>query len=562
MSFFNKMNKVLTPEDRKYLMFLLAFTLVIAIMETVGISIVMPFFSLANDLSQIKSNPYSSYIYDYLSFNSEKGFVITFGLVILLFYIVRLLLNSLYVYLTMKFIYSRYEIITSRLFKTYLRLPYGDLIKHNKSSLVKVIVNEAANITEIYWFSLILLSELLVFFLVYSILMYVNYQITLAISLIIATVSVIVKLYISRNIKSSGIKREKYQKIFYEVLNKNFNNIKMIKLESRDEYLSEFKFASDKYSHAKTLNGTLQQLPRYVFEYVGYSLVVMLIIYILSMEVTNALPMVSVFILGLYRLLPSVTRIFLSYNTILFQYKSLDIISHDLNLKVESCGNDELKFDNNIELRNISFKYNDRLSLLDDFSLEICKNDSIAFIGPSGSGKSTLVDIIMGLHKINKGKILIDGRELTDCNLQSWRDYFGYIPQDVYLFEGNVAQNVAFSSSYDSEKVIDVLRKANIWNFLKDKEGLETIVGEGGVMLSGGQKQRIAIARALYKDPDILVLDEATSALDDETEAKIMDEIYEIAKDKTLIIIAHRLSTIRKCNKVYRLDCGRIKDVS
>jgi ABC-type multidrug transport system fused ATPase/permease subunit len=150
---------------------------------------------------------------------------------------------------------------------------------------------------------------------------------------------------------------------------------------------------------------------------------------------------------------------------------------------------------------------------------------------------------------------------LSSKNLSSWRGHFGYIPQSVYLFDGTVGENVAFGHEIDEQKAIESLKQANIWEFLKAKDGLNTKVGESGVMLSGGQKQRIAIARALYRNPDILVLDEATSALDDETEAKIMDEIYEVAKDKTLIIIAHRLSTIRRCEKVYKIENGEIKNV-
>lgn len=137
----------------------------------------------------------------------------------------------------------------------------------------------------------------------------------------------------------------------------------------------------------------------------------------------------------------------------------------------------------------------------------------------------------------------------------------GYIPQSVYLFEGSVEDNVVFGREYDKEKVIDTLKKANVYDFLKDKDGIKTKVGEGGVMLSGGQKQRIAIARALYGDPEILVLDEATSALDNATESKIMDEIYKVSYNKTLLIIAHRLSTINKCNKVYNLENGEMKSV-
>ncbi len=167
-----------------------------------------------------------------------------------------------------------------------------------------------------------------------------------------------------------------------------------------------------------------------------------------------------------------------------------------------------------------------------------------------------MVDIIIGLYKPKDGKIFTDDTLINDLNIKSWRSKVGYIPQSVYLFDGTVGENVAFGVDYDAKKVDEVLKKVKIYDFLKTKEGQATLVGEGGVMLSGGQKQRIAIARALYTDPEILVLDEATSALDDATEKEIMDEIYSISDDKTLIIIAHRLSTIDRCEKIYRLENG------
>ena len=144
-------------------------------------------------------------------------------------------------------------------------------------------------------------------------------------------------------------------------------------------------------------------------------------------------------------------------------------------------------------------------------------------------------------------------------NLKSWRKKIGYIPQSVYLFDGTVAENVAFGSEIDRERVKSVLEKANILEFLEThQKGIDTRVGEGGIKLSGGQKQRIAIARALYDDPEILVLDEATSALDNETEAKVMDEIYAVSGEKTLIVVAHRLSTLNRCQKIYRVENGEI----
>jgi ABC-type multidrug transport system fused ATPase/permease subunit len=198
---------------------------------------------------------------------------------------------------------------------------------------------------------------------------------------------------------------------------------------------------------------------------------------------------------------------------------------------------------------------------LENISLTIHKGDKIAFIGESGSGKSTLIDLIIGLYRPKSGTISVDGTRLDESNIKAWRSKIGYIPQSIYLFDGTVAQNVAFGKAIDDVQIKESLRQANILEFLENHhQGIHTAVGEGGIKLSGGQRQRIAIARALYGSPEILVLDEATSALDTDTEAKIMEEIYKISENKTLIVIAHRLSTIDGCQKVYLLSKGKITE--
>ena len=248
-----------------------------------------------------------------------------------------------------------------------------------------------------------------------------------------------------------------------------------------------------------------------------------------------------------------------SYNQIKFNKHSLDIVHSDIFYEVEDIGDEEIEFKREIKLEDISFAYIENKYILKDINLTIKKGEKVAFVGESGSGKSTLVDIIIGLYRPNSGKIYIDNRELNLSNIKSWRKKIGYIPQSIYLFDGTVAQNVAMGGEIDKEKMIRVLKQANIWDFLKEHhQGLDTFVGEGGVKLSGGQKQRVAIARALYFEPEVLVLDEATSALDSETESKIMEEIYRVSQDKTLIIIAHRLSTLQGCDKIYRLENGKI----
>ena len=172
-------------------------------------------------------------------------------------------------------------------------------------------------------------------------------------------------------------------------------------------------------------------------------------------------------------------------------------------------------------------------------------------MGESGSGKSTLIDLIIGVHPPNSGVIKIDSTQLSSRNINSWRKRIGYIPQNIYLFDGTIEENISFGNQIDEVKIIDVLKKVNLYDYLKLKDGLKTKVGEGGVLLSGGQKQRIGICRALYNDPQILVLDEATNSLDSLTENNILKEIRELTVDKTLIIISHNVNALKYCSKAY-----------
>ncbi|EAI0534520.1 ABC transporter ATP-binding protein, partial [Campylobacter jejuni] len=227
----------------------------------------------------------------------------------------------------------------------------------------------------------------------------------------------------------------------------------------------------------------------------------------------------------------------------------------------ENLGEEKLSFNQELKIYNLSFGYEGKKYLFKNLNLNIKKGEKIAFIGESGCGKSTLVDLIIGLLKPKEGQILLDKQELNASNAKNYRQKIGYIPQNIYLFNDSIAKNITFGDAVDEEKLSKVIKQANLEHFIKNlPQGVQTKVGDGGSNLSGGQKQRIAIARALYLEPEILVLDEATSALDTQSEAKIMDEIYKISKDKTMIIIAHRLSTITQCDKVYRLEHGKLKE--
>jgi ABC-type multidrug transport system fused ATPase/permease subunit len=364
---------------------------------------------------------------------------------------------------------------------------------------------------------------------------------------------------VSKQIKSAGIQREKTQLLFFKTIQNVLGNFKLIKLSSNTKpILDAFNDASYSFTRASIRNDTLFHTPRLFLEALGFNLIIIIIIllvYKYQTDISHFLPMIAMFVVALYRLMPSANRIMSGYNIIMFNARALSIIHNDLMYDSETLSNESISLNHTIQLKHVSFEYIDNKPILKDISLTIKKGESIAFVGESGSGKSTLVDIIIGLYRPKEGSILIDDLELNDTNIKSWRSKIGYIPQSIYLFDGTVAENITLGLHSHEEKIRNVLKQANILNFLETHhDGIYTTVGDGGVKLSGGQRQRIAIARALYRDPEVLVLDEATSALDTDTEIVIMDEVYSICSNKTLIIIAHRLSTIEKCTSIYRLE--------
>ncbi|MCX6060741.1 MAG: ABC transporter ATP-binding protein [Campylobacterales bacterium] len=561
--FFSKLFSILTRHDKKFLIILIFISIGISLIEMVGVTAILPFINIASNFSAIHSNHYLDLTYKFFNFYSDINFVIATGIILLVFYFLRSLLNLGYFYLLAKFSKGRYHLIAYRLFENYLGMSYRSFIDKNSADLSKAIINEAQNMTTLISGLLLMLSEIFVVIFIYSIMLYINWKITLLISTILAVNAFFLIITVSRAIKKAGVSREEHQKKFFEIIQSSLGNFKLMKLTSNTTpILEKFNQASAGYAQAHIRNETLTHFPRLFLEALGFGIVIFMIIYLIhkyQSDISGALALISMFVLGLYRLMPSANRILSGYNQILFYKSSLDIIHNDLMYDTESLQDSPITFEYSIKLDHLYFQYNENKPILEDLSLTIHKGDKIAFIGESGSGKSTLIDLIIGLYRPKNGTISVDATRLDESNIKAWRSKIGYIPQSIYLFDGTVAQNVAFGKPINDIQIKESLRQANILEFLETHhEGIVTLVGEGGIKLSGGQRQRIAIARALYGNPEILVLDEATSALDTAIEAKIMEEIYKISEDKTLIVIAHRLSTIKGCGKIYKILGNKI----
>ena len=563
MKYFQKLRLLLNKKTKSRLLWLATFSIFLSIVEVAGISSIMPFIDISTNFQTIQNNTYYQWLFIFFSFESEVNFVIVFGLVLFGFYIFRGGVNLLYSYMMANFTEKLYKQTTKRLFKTYLAMPYHIFTSKNSSYLTKTIVTEAALMSVVVRDVLIMLSEIFIVLFLYLLMLITSWKITLVFTIVLLIKMLFLTKKVSKKIKVVGEARAKSQAEFYELINRVIGNFEHVKLQDKDrleDLSNNFSVKINEYGDSNATYNFLRDFPRIFIETGGFSLIILLLItlvYLNQSNVAYALPTLSLFVLALYRLLPSANRIIHGYNTLMYYHKSIDIIDEELKTPQENMANKSVEFTKSVELKNIGFSYQEN-SVLEDVSLIINKGDKVAFIGESGSGKSTLVNLIIGLHEPDKGSIQIDGIIVNESNLQNWRSQIGYISQQVYLFDGTIADNVCFGRSLNRELLNKVLKQANIFSFLQTKRGVETLVGEGGIQLSGGQKQRVAIARALYGQPEILVLDEATSSLDDETEASIMNEIYKISQDKTLIIIAHRLSTIEGCNKVYKIKDGSI----
>jgi len=563
MNYFQKLRLLLNKQNQANLLLLVLFSILISIVEAVGVSAVMPFIDIATNFNEIQSNNYYRYFFELLSFEKEIDFIVFFGVVLIGFYLVRGGLNWVYTYSMARFSQNLYTQTTKRLFKTYLSMPYRDFVEKNSSYLTKTIVTEASLVSTTISAILLMISEFFVIFFLYILMWIASWQVTLIFTIIMLIKVLFLTRTISTKIKLVGGVRASSQQAFYEIVNRVFGNFKYIKLQDKNrlsDIENHFSVEVEAYASSNVMHVFLGAFPRLFLETSGFVLIVLslvLLLYVSQSNVSHILPVLSLFVLALYRLLPSVNRIVSGYNTLMYHHRSVDIVKDELATCTENLAINKIYFKREIILQNIGFAYQDK-QILAGVDLTIRKGDKVAFIGESGVGKSTLVDLIVGLHRPHSGTMLIDGIQLDSNNLQSWRSQIGYIPQQVYLFDGTVLENVCFGRPVDRELLEMTLKQVNILDFLNSKQGVDTLVGEGGVQLSGGQKQRIAIARALYGKPEVVVLDEATSSLDGETELRIMQEIYRVSQNKTLIVIAHRLSTIEGCNRIFKISHGNV----
>jgi ABC-type multidrug transport system fused ATPase/permease subunit len=570
---FTKITLLLTKAEKNRMYLLFIINLMVAFLDLAGVAAIMPFISLLANPEMIKNNIILMYIYDFFKFSNTKQFIYFFGFFVFFLLVLSVISKALILYLQTNFVLLREFTIGKRMVEGYLNQTYSWFLNKNSSDIGKTILSEINNVIMNCIMPLMfIVSQSFIVIALISLLIIADPKLALIVGLILFVTYFIISKLMNGYLSIIGKNRIEANKDRFLAVSEAFGGIKEVKINGLESYyINRFSKPAEIYARNQASAQIISLFPRYLIEGIAFGLMLLIPLYLYSRgeNLIDILPIITMYAFAAYRLLPATQQIYAGFSQLKFSSPALEVLySEIINLKrpTETTNNFKIiPLNNFICLENVTYSYpNSSKLILENVNLKIKAYSTIGFVGSTGSGKTTTVDIILGLLEPNMGNLKIDGIIINELNRKDWQNSIGYVPQQIYLSDDTIQANIAFGIKEDLVDYNDIVRAAKIANLhdfvINDLPlGYKTELGERGVRLSGGQRQRIGIARALYKNPQILVLDEATSALDNLTENSVMEAINNITKEITIIMVAHRLSTVQKCDVIFYLEDGKVK---
>ena len=541
-------------------------SLIAGTLEFIGIALIYPFIML---IIQPESVNLAKYI------KIENSFVsgLLIGLCVLLIFILKNAFIIFSQYVQTKFTTNWRQEMVCKFMKYYIYAPYKLTMQTSTNDKLYVLGTLCGQSVDGFMMRVLnLFTNIVIIFMVIALLM-IKFPIPAIITVVFVCITIFIqnkffKRKTSEIAKVLADKSLKYQTALLE----NLNNIKEIKiLSSENKFYNKFVKTGNELKKIQANQRFYSAIPPYIVEILVVSALLLMACILSIQNVNNNSGLIASFaivVAALFRIAPALNRIqsaVIAINTSRNFVKKLNAQHDKYDYVVNSVPqvSNNIPFNNCIKFENVRFSYNAEKEVIKNVSFEIKKGDFIGIIGLSGAGKSTLADVLTGLLPINSGKILVDELELNDKNFAQFRRLIGYVPQQINVLDKSFKENVAWGfEEVDDEKVIKALKDAQIFDVVDSfPDGINSTVLVGSNGLSQGQKQRLAIARALYRNPEILILDEATSSLDVQVENEITEMLTQLSTKKTIISIAHRLSTLKACNKLIYMKDGQIVDI-
>ena len=558
---------------RKIQFLVLLFLMIIAsLMEIISVGAVIPFIGVLSSPEMVFNHQLAQPLIRLLELTEPKQLILPLTIAFIIAAVLAGIVRLVLLYGLTRLSFATGADISVDIYRRTLYQSYSVHLSKNSSEVINgIIIKSSTVISGVLMPLLFLISSILLLIGVMTALFVINTQVAL---IAIASFSVLYwsVIYFTRNQinENSKLIAEKSTQMI-KSLQEGLGGVRDVIIDGSQEFYTQL-FRNSDYTlrRASGNNSFIANSPRFVMEAIGMVLISGLAFVMTRQDggMNAALPVLGALALGAQRMLPALQQAYSSYSTLKGSKSSFEDVLKMLEQPLPEYSNEkqlaQLSFSKEIELKNIAFKYRDDLPwVLKGINLKLKKGDRIGFMGITGSGKSTLLDIIMGLLPQIEGEFLVDNQLINNKNRRAWQLNIAHVPQNIFLSDTTIEENIAFGVPKELinwQKIEEAGKQAQIKNFVEELEdGYQTIIGERGVKLSGGQRQRIGIARALYKDANILILDEATSALDNQTEQAVMDAIEKLGSNLTVFIIAHRLTTLKDCNQIVNISKNNLQ---
>ncbi|MDU8946154.1 ABC transporter ATP-binding protein [Ovoidimarina sediminis] len=568
---------ILNARERRNAWLVLVTTILSALSSAIMVGSVLPFLSVLADPTRIVTTPWYAWAYKFFGFNSEYGFLVGLGFLSFSIIAFSSLVQIANLWAVTRYTTRRQHSIGTRLLASYLNQPYEFFLNRHSGEMGPRVLDEAGQVVGTFLKPASdFIAACLTIIAVLALLLWVEPIVAIIAFVVLGGIYWIIFLCVRLTLKRYGEIRVKANRERFRSANESFVGIKDIKLLGREaSYLTRFVVSSLQVANVGLRVTIVAQVPRFTLQAVAMGGTILLCLVLIDPAdvatgeaLEGLLPIIGLFAFAGQRLMPEFAKLYQSLASIQFGKAAVDAVYGDLTQNIDYNGQktsvSPMSLAETLELKDVSYRYpnSDRAGIV-DISLSICAGEKIGIVGGSGAGKTTLADVILGLLSPCKGSLVADGVEISSDTVRAWMQCVGYVPQEIFLTDSAVAENIALGvppEQIDLARVREAARIAQIDQFIENDlgDGYQTHIGERGVRLSGGQRQRIGIARALYHKADLIVFDEATSALDNLTEKEVMEAIECLPGDKTVLIIAHRLSTVKHCDRIVVLKNGRI----
>ena len=569
-----KLLSFLDGASRASLLWLMVPMFFTAVLDMLSIGMIIPLSQVL--LQGPKGDGYSVFGYEIIPANGDlQQSLLYIGLVFTALFILKNVSIIYMIYTVNSKILQMGANFQHRMFSIYLNQPYDFHIKRNSSILIRDLTMSISSAFEGLRIGLNIVLELFLVTAVCCLLLASEPIVTVVVSVSLLCMSFLFYRVLAPVARAWGEKLHNSNAIILKMINQGFGAIRDVTIMRCQKFLGDMFAAETKqYAHYLGLSITVMNIPRMFVETVVVVGFIIVIIVLLGFDTTvdEIIKIAGLFGMASLRIMPSMNRILAGATELKHRSASVETLFEDLqeSIRRQESSRDTcvpakpISFNDTVHIKGVSYTFDDTSSskpAVRELNIGIKKGESIGIVGQSGAGKTTFINILMGLIDPQTGGVYVDGKNTSE-NISNWQSHFGYVPQSIYLLDDTVRRNIAFGlldSEIDEERLNIVLKMSHLGDVVEGlPQNLDTQLGEHGMRLSGGQRQRIGIARALYRDPDIIVFDEATSALDNETEREVARAIEGLSGKKTLIIIAHRLSTVMKCDRLFFMKNGEI----